>query len=653
MIEEDIAKTFNRIFLANSIFLISLVYLLSNFAVALGEREKLEQLATLVPFAIVMASIFVVVDFQLNKRLIVLSDSLISLVVILQILVFIAIQRPYVVVPDAWSGFGRPYVFVLVIALVVYFFLPALLSKRIFGAKNYLSIKRTVGSLGGFVAVLYLPSLIQVPNGFTNFGDSTYFVLEESLAQTTGFIPYVNFTPIYTASFGWVIAIVSKFGFNDSQLFWLVTIFVNVLIAWCVIKTALILKRITPSVPFGSIFLVIFSILLISGSNRGEYAMTSGLATIPARLFFPIAIFHFLNKTVDLGTGKKAAIQLGIVVAFGIIEPPGISLVAGIVALFILFILSLNSRYVKRQLLHVLASAFGTFTTYVVILGCFFGRFDITRYLFMINAVSNSENSGTYQTNMPVLGFHVVVFGCLTSCVFVGFRTLIRSFCIPQSKFYDNSISRSLCTSFFGLLGLIWSIQFSRASIYPFVLQFLLFWTMLAMWGLISLTNRGSWFTLLLNPRKKFAQANFLSLAILIAVPVLAVAQMPNPFDEVRRIFGNESSEYDKWTDSDLRNNPRGRKIQEMITGYSNETIGYFGYLGNSTEIVFGLNNYLGISSPESLYVNTVGRDLGCAPLLKDPPEILVVAWTDFPCGGYELVEDDPVSGVKVFRREH
>ena len=651
MIEENIPRNFNRLFFANSFFLIVLIRVLASIEDAGSAREKLEQLATFVPLIVVTAFIFVTLSFKIPERLILLLDFTIGLIVFLEILVFIAMQRSYADIPKAWSGFGRTYALVLIVALVVSFSLPVFLSKHIFDAKRYLRVKQVIGPLCIFIAGLYVPSLIQVPNGFTNFGDSTYFVLEESLAQTVGFIPYVNFTPIYTSSFGWLIAIVSKFGFNDSQLFWLVTVLINVLIAWCVIKTALILKRITPTVPFGSIFLAICSILLISGSNRGEYAMTSGLATIPARLFFPIAIFHFLNKSIDLGTGKKAAIQLGIVVAFGIIEPPGISLVAGIVALFILFLLSLKSRYVRRQLLYVLASAIGTLTTYVVILGCFFGRFDITRYLFMINAVSNSENSGTYQTNMPILGFHVVVFGCLTSCVFVGFRTLIRSFRIPQSEFYDKYIPRSLCASFFGLLGLVWSIQFSRASIYPFVLQFLLFWTMLAMWGLISLTDKGGWLTFLLNPRKNFSQVSFLSLAILIAVPVLSIAQMPNPFNEVRRIYGNESSEYDRWTESDLRSNPRGREIQEVLSRYSNESKGYFGILGNSTEVVFGIENYLGISSHESLGINSAGRDLGCAPLLKEQPEILIVAWTDFPCGGYVLIEDDPVSGVKVFRR--
>ena len=142
-------------------------------------------------------------------------------------------------------------------------------------------------------------------------------------------------------------------------------------------------------------------------------------------------------------------------------------------------------------------------------------------------------------------------------------------------------------------------------------------------------------------------------LAMLVALPVLSVAQMPNPINEVRRISGSGSSIYDRWTEGDLKNNLRGRRIQEMITKYSNESMGYFGFLGNSTEIIFGLKNYLGISSQESLFFNTTGRDLGCEPLLKDPPEILIVAWTGFPCGGYESIEEDQESGVMVFRRKH
>jgi hypothetical protein len=172
------------------------------------------------------------------------------------------------------------------------------------------------------------------------------------------------------------------------------------------------------------------------------------------------------------------------------------------------------------------------------------------------------------------------------------------------------------------------------------------------MWGLVSMTSKNDWFEVLRTSKRTIQEVILMPIIMLVILPVLSVAQMPNPINEVRRISGSESSIYDRWTESDLKNNLRGRKIQEMIAKYSNESMGYFGFLGNSTEIVFGLNNYLGISSQESLYVNTTGRDLGCEPLLKNPPEILVVAWTDFPCGGYESIEEDQASGVMVYRRK-
>ncbi len=189
MIEENIAKNFNRVFFANSLFLIVLIRVLSSIEDALGTREKLEQLATLVPLVVVTASIFVTLSFKIHERLILLLDFTIGLIVFLEILAFIAMRHPYANIPNAWSGFGRPYALVLVIALFVSFSLPVLLSKNVFGLRTYLLVKQIIGALCIFVAVLYMPSLIQVPNGFTNFGDSTYFVLEESLAQTVGFIP--------------------------------------------------------------------------------------------------------------------------------------------------------------------------------------------------------------------------------------------------------------------------------------------------------------------------------------------------------------------------------------------------------------------------------------------------------------------------------
>ncbi len=650
MIKEGISKNFNRIFILNSIFLVALIGAISNYDFEVGTREKLEQVATLFPLFAVIATVHFTLKFSIHSKTLALFDCLIALVVVFEIIFFTAIRRPFTDIPRAWSGFGRLYGIVILVALLGILLFPKLKSRICESPKSFEVTKRIIGVLSALIAVLYVPSLIQVPQGFTNFGDSTYFILEESLAQTVGFIPYVNFTPIYTSSLGWFIAAVGFIGVSSSQLFWITTLLINVLIVWSVVKTASILKRISPTVPHSIIYVFIFSVLLISGSNRGEYALTSGLANIPARLIFPIAIFVLLQKIVNQNVERKTSFQLGIVIALAVIEPPGVSLVAGIVAIFIIFLLSFRSREVKRQLVYVVASAFGTLSAYLIVITCFFGRLDLNRYLFMINAVSKAENSKNYQTSMPMLGFHIVVFSCLTSCAFIGLRVLINSFREKQNEMIESTISRSLCTSFFGLFGLICSLQFSSASVYPFVLQFLLFWTALAMWGMISLTRKSDWSVFFSKPRKIVPQASLLSFLALVLIPVLSISQMPNPISEIRRISGSESQVNDRWTASDLRDNLRGRKIQELVIKYSGESMGYFGYLGNSTELVFGVNNYLGISSPESLFVNSEGRRLGCAPLLTDPPEILIVAWTEFPCPGYIQIETFEESFVNVFR---
>jgi hypothetical protein len=651
VIKASISKNFNRIFILNSIFLVALIGGISNFDIEVDTREKLEQLATLFPLFAVIATVHFTLKFSIHSKTLALLDCLIALVVVFEILFFTAIRRPFTGIPRAWSGFGRLYGIVLLVALIGILLFPKLKSRICENPKSLEATKRIIGVLSALIAVLYVPSLIQVPQGFTNFGDSTYFVLEESLAQTVGFIPYVNFTPIYTASFGWFIAAVSFLGVPSSQLFWITTMLINVLIAWSLVKTASILKKISPSVPHSMIFVFILSVLLISGSNRGEYALTSGLANIPTRLIFPIAIFVLLQKIVNQNVERKTSFQLGIVIALGVIEPPGVSLIAGMVAIFIIFLLSFRSQEVKRQLVYVVASTFGTLSTYLIVITYFFGRFDLDRYLFMINAVSKAENSMNYQTSMPMLGFHVVVFSCLTSCAFIGLRVLINSFREKQKEMTESTISSSLCTSFFGLFGLICSLQFSSASVYPFVLQFLLFWTALAMWGMISLTRKIDWSVFFSKPRRIFQQANSLSFLALALIPILSISQMPNPISEIRRISGSETQVNDRWTANDLRDNLRGRKIQELVIKYSGESLGYFGHLGNSTERVFGIDNYLGISSPESLFVNSEGRRLGCAPLLTDPPEILIVAWTEFPCPGYVQIETYEESFVSVFRK--
>jgi hypothetical protein len=389
---------------------------------------------------------------------------------------------------------------------------------------------------------------------------------------------------------------------------------------------------------------------MISGSNSGAYSLISGLATIPARLVFPIGIFLLLKKTI-FEAKRRSAVSLGLFVALGVTEPPGISLVAGSVAILILLALCRKAPEIRKKTKIVISVTAGTLTGYLILLRMLFGRFDFGKYLMMLRAVGNAENSESYLAAMPTYGFHVVVFGCLAAGAVVGFKTLGNSLSTNLNEETRNLDLGSLIASYFGLLGLIWMFQFSGASIYPFVLQFSSFWMFLTVWGLIPrLLNifEKNQSDLVGKSMQKLLGLPFLMLAM---VPLISFIKMPNPINEIRRLSGNDTSVYDRWTSTDIQNNPRGERIRAILDAYPDETIGYFGILGNSTELIFGVKNYLGVSAPEHLMFNSTSRRLGCEPLLESPPKILIVAWAEFPCPGYKLMQIQQVNGVDVYER--
>jgi hypothetical protein len=584
----------------------------------------------------------------MNKKSNLMLDKALGGIVAIEIVIFTSVLRPYAKIPNAWSGFGRwiavtTFISSMIVILLYHYRRGVTLKSRF---RN--GLLRTLVFSSTILALLYVPGLIQVPAGFTNFGDSTFHVLEESLAQSVGFVPYVNYTPTYTSSLGWLVSLYHRIGIDGNNLLILTVVTVNALVAWIIIKTVTVLQKSTPSIPRSTVYVYVLSVLMISGSNSGAYSLVSGLATIPARLVFPIGVFLLLKKTI-FETKRKSAVTLGLFIALGVTEPPGISLVAGLVAVLILLALSRKSTEVREKTKIVISVTAGTLIGYLIMLRIFFGRFDFEKYLMMLRAVGNAENSETYLAAMPTYGFHVVVYGCLAAGAAMGFKSLGNS----PSKNVNGEIGHldlgPLISSYFGLLGLIWMFQFSAASIYPFVLQFTLFWMFLTLWGL---------FPMLLNVfqksqsgivNKTMQKLHGLPFVMLAMLPFVSVIKMPNPINEIRRLSGNDSSVYDRWTETDIQNNPRGERIQAILDAYPNETIGYFGILGNSTELIFGVDNYLGVSAPEHLMFNSISRRLGCEPLLESPPKILIVAWSEFPCPGYRIREHHLESDVDVY----
>ncbi len=645
-----VQRHFNQIFFLTSVYVVALIFLISKIEVETNVREHLEKLATAVPLLAVVSSFFFSRQIKTNKKSNSMLDKALGAIVVIEILIFTSVLRPYAKIPNAWSGFGRWIAVIAFISSMIVILLHHYRREITLKSRFRNGLLRTLVFLSTVLALLYIPGLIQVPAGFTNFGDSTYHVLEESLAQSVGFVPYVNYTPSYTSSLGWLVSLYHGIGIDGNNLFLSTVVTVNALVAWVIIKTVTLLQKSTPSIPRSIVYVFVLSVLMISGSNSGAYSLISGLATIPARLVFPIGIFLLLKKTI-FEAKKRSAVSLGLFVALGVTEPPGISLVAGSVAILILLALCRKSPEVRKKTKIAISVTAGTLTGYFIMLRILFGRFDFDKYLMMLRAVGNAENSETYLAAMPTYGFHVVVFGCLAAGAVVGFKTLGNSLSTNLNEETRNLDLGSLIASYFGLLGLIWMFQFSGASIYPFVLQFSLFWMFLTLWGLIPILfnvfekNQSD---VVSKTMQKLHGLPFVMLAVL---PFVSVIKMPNPINEIRRLSGNDSSVYDRWTATDLQNNPRGERIRAILDAHPNETIGYFGILGNSTELIFGVKNYLGVSAPEHLMFNSTSRRLGCEPLLESPPKILIVAWSEFPCPGYKLMQLQQADRVDVYER--
>ena len=645
---ENLYRSFNRIFLSTSIFVVLLIFTISRLNIGDNTREQLELLATLMPLTVALFSMMFMFRDIPNPKIDDRIDLIIGFLATIAICFFTSILQPFGSIPNGWSGFGIIISTGSCVAALVIIgikrnnfvqLLDVSVLKRI---KSFFLVSSTL------IVVLYLPSLIQPPFGFINFGDSTYHVLEETLAQSSGFIPYVNYTPSYTSLFGWPIKIAQLVGFHGGQLLWLSTIEINLVIWLTLVQLARTLRKLTPRVPMTFILMSLLSALLISGSNNAEYSIISNLSVIPGRILFPSAIFVLLLKLINEPSNNRNRVMLGVVIGLGMTEPPGISVVAGLIAVLILLSLVLRSAEFRASLITVCFTILATLAAYVGLLQMVYGRFDFTRYLMMLRAVSKSQNSQNYLINMPAFGFHVVVFGCLMSSTTLGFRFLLRSLNCDSNTRDPRLVGGSLCATFFGLLGLIWSIQFAKASLYPFVLQFLFFLTILSIWGLISVSDLKDQSLGIGNKKRIIEYIIYLPLLVVSTIPLIAVTQMPNPITGLNRIFGSQSVIYDRWTEVDLESNPRGKAIQSIIDQFSESKIGYFGILGNSTETIFGVQNYLGVTAPEHLNFNATSQRLGCAPLLENPPQILIVAWSTFPCPGFSLVETSALGNSSI-----
>jgi hypothetical protein len=159
-----------------------------------------------------------------------------------------------------------------------------------------------------------------------------------------------------------------------------------------------------------------------------------------------------------------------------------------------------------------------------------------------------------------------------------------------------------------------------------------------------------------------------LPMMILLVLPFAAVLQMPNPIEEAKRVSGHARhanwtsnplrSPADGWTPDILRQQGTLHYPQSWLTAIEEyarlnastiQNTGYFGYMGNTVELITGIENLTGISGPEHMRFGVDFEKWACSPIEREKPHTLIVFGAVVPCKSLILTGSDGSGLLQIY----
>ena len=565
----------------------------------------------------------------------------------LGLLLFASVTKtPVPTQPGAWTGFGLgPTLACLILALALLIFPRAVVSKA--NDKNFWGILKVVVPIAAMLP--YSLVYVQPPNGLINLGDTSYHVLDELLAPMLGSYPLSEYSPQYSGMLGWVLYPLKFFSLSGETTMIVVIIasnLFNLLIPMLVLFIVIGVFPTLPKLMTLAAFVVIWG---VSGTSRGESAQLREFAYfgrfVPI-LFVVWIIVRMLNSSG--ASQQKLAITAGLASAFTILGSPdyGLSFVAA-------FMLSLSIAAHRKWI----ASRIHFLFLFGLLLG-------VVSYCFILILTGKAASLESWiglrggarslygGGEVEVLGPHLFVMAIAVTSIAFGFKGI-----------HNRAISKQEVTFRISILSIgLWLLSLlvryllapRPIDLPPFFIP--AFIAIALVVGQVRLNSRTT--DNLLN------RVQMLPLLLVVALPLAALWNFPEPKDEIKRISGryvnttNWSSTpgrvSDGWSPSALE------KYDDFITNTSvlakriqssNSSIGYFGIYGHTIELLNGIDNVLGIAAPESLRFGSSQEDLACVPVVSRKPHFVIVYSPSFPCSGYKLNMDYSMEKFLVFER--
>lgn len=563
----------------------------------------------------------------------ILGLSLVCLVLVVNIL-----TRPPANLEYLWFGFGRR---VLACSLLAFTIWTVVVHIRKL-ADGFFALRIVVTLV---MAAVYLPALIQPPWGIINLGDASHQVMEEISGPLVGHFPGINFVSTYTTLLGIPLLVFRPFSFSHSSEMTIVVSWINFLVLALPALLVGVGRRVGSFRSWMVGLLFVVPPLMVSGKWGSAASNVESLSMIPGRTLLPVVlglvVIHMLSRPQTSSFVFVGA--LATIVAFNNIEFGAPAAIAASLCV----VTMITTICTAQRLRNLLAFLLGTISTLAIL---FFGSLLVDgKYDFWFRVGSYSGKPYSPAEIFPVWSTHNLLLGFFATGIVVGI-TVLKRLSAP-----------GLCAIFFGTWGLTAFPYCSYRCLEGMYMATQVYFVPAigAVLGIVGCL-RASISSSKMSMSTKFP----VFVMVLGSFAVGCLIQAPNPRDEWIRVLGRAQSM--PWASDSRRGLPSEwttSKIDWLETGEINDarrqitddSVGYFGYMGNSVQLATGINNLSRINSSEVLQIKGTKklRELACREVDETQPRYVILVGMEFPCSGYLKTDAFTVAdGLQVLMRQ-
>ena len=571
--------------------------------------------------------------------------------------------RPTAQFPYLWHGFGWLPVFGALVSAVFFNFHWLVQENsrpdqertptRVKQLKKALNFTLTV-----FVFFVYGPMLVQTPSGIINGSDATHQVLEEIAGPLVGNFPAVNYLGTYTSLLGLPLALLRPLHLPGGFLMTVVLAWIAILTFGTVLMVFVLARRVMPEVWSRVLLLATCATILVTGQWGSASSNVESMSMIPGRTLLPVLVCFLIyeaTRSVVCGASSKWFVAVGVVGVLAGLNNVEFGVPALAAAAFVSIAVGARLRKFRSVFGGFLAGFVGALLTYVLFSLLVKGPYD---FWFRVGVYAGERYSP--GEIFPTWSLHNVLLAIFVAAIVMGLVAIVQS---AKSSVQQRTIAIAAMTIFSGFWGLAafpYCAYRCTSGMYMST-QVYLVPSFLCVVGCFALVRDG---------RPPYSEHQFgrhlaaVPLSVLVVLGLTITIQAPNPIDEWIRVSGNGLTPgWSTYGDRAPANEWNLKKIdwldvKSVVAARDtipSESVGYFGYMGNSVQLATGIRNYSGINSGEVLMIKGTAtiRRLACIKLDQSQPQYLIVVGFELPCQGYRRSSLDisPSDGIDVLER--